>query len=40
LSEGDKVLARKFYERALGFEKNKEYVESIEQRAKAGLKKC
>ena len=40
LSEEDKVLARKFYERALGFEKNKEYVESIEQRAKAGLKKC
>jgi tetratricopeptide (TPR) repeat protein len=40
LREGDKVLARKFYERALGFEKNKEYVESIEQRAKAGLKQC
>jgi len=40
LKEGDTVLARKFYERALGFEKNKEYLESIEQRAKAGLKKC
>jgi tetratricopeptide (TPR) repeat protein len=31
--------AERFYQQALKFEKNKEYIESIEQRAKAGLKK-
>lgn len=40
LTNGNKKEAKKFYERALGFKKNREYVESIEQRAKAGLKKC
>jgi hypothetical protein len=36
----DKVSAQKFYKRALSFQKNKEYTNSVEQRAKAGLKKC
>jgi tetratricopeptide (TPR) repeat protein len=36
----DLEKAKKFYERALTFPKNKEYTESIELRAKAGLKKC
>jgi hypothetical protein len=36
----DKVNSHKFYKRALSFQKNKEYTESIEQRAKTGLKKC
>jgi hypothetical protein len=39
LSQGDKTNAQKFFERALSFKKNKEYLDSIEYRAKAGLKK-
>ncbi|PCJ66827.1 MAG: hypothetical protein COA58_05045 [Bacteroidetes bacterium] len=39
LNSKDMVLANKFYKRALGFKKNKEYTQSIEQRAKAGLKR-
>jgi len=39
LRNKDMELARKFYKRALGFKENREYTESIEQRAKAGLKK-
>lgn len=31
--------AKKFYERALNFKDNREYVSSVEQRAKAGLKR-
>lgn len=33
----DLVNAKKYYEKALTFNKNKEYVNSLEQRAKAGL---
>jgi hypothetical protein len=40
LANGDKVLAKKFYTKALGYKRNKEYVDSIEHRAKVGLKKC
>ena len=40
LSVNDYAKACKFYNRALSFKKNKEYTESIEQRAKSGLKKC
>ncbi len=40
LKVNDFASAKKFYERALTFHKNKEYTESIEMRAKAGLKKC
>ena len=40
LVNGDKVLAKKFYQRALSFKHNKEYADSIEHRAKLGLKKC
>ncbi len=37
--KGDKKLAKKYFERALSFKNNKEYVESLEQRVKSGLKK-
>jgi len=40
LNTYDEVKAQQFYERALNFQKNKEYTESVEQRAKTGLKKC
>ena len=39
LSIGDKVGAKRFYKRALDFPNNKEFQSSVEQRAKAGLKK-
>ena len=35
--ENNLVNAKKYYEKALSFSKNKEYVNSLEQRAKAGL---
>jgi hypothetical protein len=37
--KGDKTNAKKYFNRALGFKNNKEYVASVEQRAKSGLKK-
>lgn len=39
LKQGYAVQAKKFYERALTFRDNREYVSSVEQRAKAGLQK-
>ncbi len=39
LSISDKSKAEEFYNKALSFKNNKEYKESIEHRAKAGLKK-
>lgn len=39
LKQGYKTEAKKFYERALTFKSNREYVSSAEQRAKAGLQK-
>jgi hypothetical protein len=39
LKNNEKELAKKYYEKALTFKKNKEYKDSIEQRAKSGLKK-
>ncbi|MEY2924348.1 MAG: hypothetical protein RLZZ337_896 [Bacteroidota bacterium] len=40
LATGEKENARKYYSKALEFKQNKEYVDSIEHRAKQGLKKC
>ena len=36
--KGDKPMAKKYFERALNFKNNKEYMDSLEQRAKLGLK--
>jgi len=37
-ANGDKKMAKKYFDRALSFKNNREYVESLEQRAKLGLK--
>ncbi|MGB1038296.1 MAG: hypothetical protein ACPGYY_06575 [Bacteroidia bacterium] len=39
LKNGDLANAKTYYQKALTYSKNREYVESIEQRAKSGLKK-
>jgi len=39
LKNSDNTNAKKFYEKALEYRKNREYLESIEHRAKVGLKK-
>jgi hypothetical protein len=39
-AKNDKIeLAKKFYNRAMSYSENEEYVDSINSRAKAGLKK-
>ena len=40
LSLGDKANAKRFYSKAMQFNNNKEYVDSIDLRAKSGIKKC
>ena len=38
LKQGKRTLAKQFYTRATTYSNNQEYIQTIEQRAKSGLK--